>query len=64
MINDFESHVFEKYPILKSIKNNLYSHGAIYASMSGSGSSIFGIFEKHTKVRNIPPNFFTWGNFF
>ncbi len=63
LVNDLESHVFEKYSILKSIKDNLYSHGAIYASMSGSGSSIFGIFEKYTKVRNISPDFFTWGNF-
>ena len=43
--NDFENSVFAKYPILLSIKNELYESGAVYVSMSGSGSSVFGIFE-------------------
>jgi 4-diphosphocytidyl-2-C-methyl-D-erythritol kinase len=46
LVNDFEMPVFEKYPAIKSIKEQLYQNGAIYASMSGSGSSVFGIFEK------------------
>jgi 4-diphosphocytidyl-2-C-methyl-D-erythritol kinase len=46
LLNDFEIPVFEKYPAIKSIKEQLYKNGAIYASMSGSGSSVFGIFEK------------------
>lgn len=45
--NDFESFVFNKYPIIKELKEHLYSHQAIYASMSGSGSAIFGIFKEH-----------------
>ena len=44
--NDFEKVIFSKYPKLSEIKDNLYSDGAIYASMSGSGSVLFGIFEK------------------
>lgn len=44
--NDFEKSVFSIHPILSSIKQELYSQGAIYASMSGSGSAMFGIFEK------------------
>jgi 4-diphosphocytidyl-2-C-methyl-D-erythritol kinase len=44
--NDFEKPVFEKYPAIKSIKETLYTQGAIYAAMSGSGSTVFGIFEK------------------
>ncbi|MGJ8661130.1 MAG: 4-(cytidine 5'-diphospho)-2-C-methyl-D-erythritol kinase [Bacteroidota bacterium] len=44
--NDFEDSIFPKYPELKNLKSLLYEHGAAYASMSGSGSSIFGIFEK------------------
>jgi 4-diphosphocytidyl-2-C-methyl-D-erythritol kinase len=44
--NDFEDAVFPKYPVLAEIKENLYKIGAIYASMSGSGSAIYGIFEK------------------
>jgi 4-diphosphocytidyl-2-C-methyl-D-erythritol kinase len=43
--NDFEKSVFEKYPQLKELKENLYNDGAIYASMSGSGSILFGVFR-------------------
>ncbi len=43
--NDFESHIFRKYPILGDIKRDLYARGALYASMSGSGSSLFGLFR-------------------
>ena len=50
LINDFEAPVFKANPLLEKIKNNLYSQGAIYASMSGSGSSLFGIFPKGTKI--------------
>ena len=44
--NDFETSLFPKYPRLKTIKEELYNIGAEYASMSGSGSSIFGIFKE------------------
>jgi 4-diphosphocytidyl-2-C-methyl-D-erythritol kinase len=44
--NDFEKPVFESYPQLRKIKNQLYDSGALYASMTGSGSTIFGIFNK------------------
>ena len=44
--NDFEKSVFEKHPQLKELKENLYNDGAIYASMSGSGSVLFGVFSK------------------
>ncbi|GAB4132100.1 MAG: 4-(cytidine 5'-diphospho)-2-C-methyl-D-erythritol kinase [Raineya sp.] len=46
LYNDFEAHLFVKYPILAQIKQQLYEQGAIYAAMSGSGSTIFGIFEE------------------
>jgi 4-diphosphocytidyl-2-C-methyl-D-erythritol kinase len=46
LVNDFEEVVFERFPILKQTKMDLYKKGAIYAAMSGSGSSIFGIFPK------------------
>ncbi|MEP7171285.1 MAG: 4-(cytidine 5'-diphospho)-2-C-methyl-D-erythritol kinase, partial [Bacteroidota bacterium] len=45
MKNDFEKFVFEKYPVIAEIKNKIYRQGAIYASMSGSGSAVFGIFS-------------------
>jgi 4-diphosphocytidyl-2-C-methyl-D-erythritol kinase len=47
LINDFEAPVFKAEPNLLAIKEQLYQLGAIYASMSGSGSSLFGIFPKH-----------------
>ena len=46
VVNDFEAYAFAKYPILAKIKNDLYERGAIYASMTGSGSAVYGIFEK------------------
>jgi 4-diphosphocytidyl-2-C-methyl-D-erythritol kinase len=46
IFNDFEQYAFEKYPEIEQIKTTLYHHGALYASMSGSGSALFGIFEQ------------------
>jgi 4-diphosphocytidyl-2-C-methyl-D-erythritol kinase len=45
LVNDFEKSVFLKYPELALIKEDLYKHGAVYASMTGSGSTLFGIFD-------------------
>ncbi|HUI33698.1 MAG TPA: 4-(cytidine 5'-diphospho)-2-C-methyl-D-erythritol kinase [Dysgonamonadaceae bacterium] len=45
VINDFEAGIFNKYPEIERLKKELYQAGAIYASMSGSGSSVFGIFK-------------------
>ncbi len=50
--NDFEESIFKKYPAIAEIKTKLYLNGAIYASMSGSGSSVFAIFEKPVELRN------------
>ena len=44
LINDFEASVFPQHPVIGEIKEELYHQGAIYASMSGSGSSVFGLF--------------------
>lgn len=46
LVNDFEVPIFIANPLLATIKSSLYNEGAIYASMSGSGSSLFGIFPK------------------
>lgn len=59
LVNDFEVSIFNKYTELKHIKDALYAHGAIYASMSGSGSSIFGLFEEKPEVMDLDiPNSF------
>lgn len=54
--NDFETSVFKLYPKLEQIKEGLYSEGAIYAAMSGSGSTLFGIFknEPQKSFANLP----------
>ncbi len=49
--NDFEVSIFPQLPEIKTIKEKLYSLGAIYASMSGSGSSVYGIFKKKTDIK-------------
>ncbi|MFI3282286.1 MAG: 4-(cytidine 5'-diphospho)-2-C-methyl-D-erythritol kinase [Rikenellaceae bacterium] len=51
--NDFEPHIFEAYPTLAHIKNELLDRGAIYASMSGSGSTIYGIFKKESNLKEL-----------
>ena len=48
LVNDFETTVFAKYPAIAEAKRGLYDEGAVYASMSGSGSALFGIFKKTT----------------
>ena len=59
LINDFEKPVFEKYPEIKNIKETLYEAGAIYASMSGSGSAVYGIFKKEKAISiSFPKNYF------
>ena len=49
MKNDFEESVFYKFPEIAAIKDKLYDMGAVYASMSGSGSSVFGIFREQVE---------------
>ena len=51
--NDFEESIFKQYPEVGVIKNQLYQQGAVYASMSGSGSSVFGLFEKPVQLSNL-----------
>jgi 4-diphosphocytidyl-2-C-methyl-D-erythritol kinase len=53
LVNDFEQPVFEKFPRLLQIKDMLYNQGATYVSMSGSGSSVFGIFRQQPDLRLI-----------
>ncbi len=45
LVNDFEAGIFARYPQVREAKEKLYEAGAVYASMSGSGSAVFGLFE-------------------
>ncbi len=57
--NDFEKIIFRQHREIVDIKNTLYHNGAIYASMSGSGSTVFGIFPKQEQLRfAFPVNYF------
>lgn len=59
--NDFENAVFSAHPEIKAIKDQLYSNGAVYASMSGSGASVYGVFEKDDVVKlEFPDRYFVY----
>lgn len=60
MHNDFEKSVFEQFPQIAQTKQLLYENGAIYASMSGSGSSVFGVFETEPSLGDLFPGVYTW----
>ncbi len=61
MKNDFEDSIFTQFPPILDIKNKMYEEGAIYASMSGSGSSVFGIFDQEKSLKECFPSHFIWG---
>ncbi len=61
IVNDFESSVFKRYPRIEQIKNQLYADGALYASMSGSGSSVYGIFAHETQLIHTYDDCFVTG---
>lgn len=58
--NDFEEPVMGKFSEIASIKDGLYKAGAVYASMSGSGSAVFGIFKNKPSLTAFPVNYFIW----
>lgn len=58
--NDFEDSLFPRYPILQAVKEKLYNLGAIYASMSGSGSTIYGIFPSDPDITNQFGDYHVW----
>jgi 4-diphosphocytidyl-2-C-methyl-D-erythritol kinase len=66
IVNDFESVIFEYYPEIKDIKGKMYDLGADFSLMTGSGSTVFGIFPDVSSAQNasreFPPNYFTFIN--
>ncbi len=59
--NDFETTAGAKYPDISAIKKTLYTQGALYASMSGSGSTVYGIFEQEKQLSAIfPQHYIVW----
>lgn len=61
MVNDFEKPVFAKYPVIEDLKNKMYGMGALYASMSGSGSAVYGIFHEMPMIPEEFADFFVAG---
>ncbi|MFB2121430.1 4-(cytidine 5'-diphospho)-2-C-methyl-D-erythritol kinase [Parapedobacter sp. 2B3] len=57
IVNDFEAGIFARYPEIASIKELLYEQGAVFAAMSGSGSSVFGLFEKEVSLHGLAPEY-------
>jgi len=60
--NDFEKNIFLKFQIIQEVKEKLYKSGALYASMSGSGSSVFGIFRNDFVIDTEFENSFVWSS--
>jgi 4-diphosphocytidyl-2-C-methyl-D-erythritol kinase len=60
LVNDFEQSVFTLHPEIGAIKQQLYSLGAVYAAMSGSGSAVFGLFREEIKIGEHFPEMFTY----
>jgi 4-diphosphocytidyl-2-C-methyl-D-erythritol kinase len=59
--NDFEPFVFDKFPEIEKIKNRLYETGAEYASMSGSGSCVYGLYRQLSgDIGHLFPGCFVW----
>jgi len=57
IVNDFEASIFKNHPKIAELKNELLKNGAIYASMSGSGSSIFGLFKQEIELISYSEDF-------
>lgn len=53
MVNDFEESVFPQFPAIAEIKEEMYRQGAVYASMSGSGSSVYGLFKADAALPEV-----------
>jgi 4-diphosphocytidyl-2-C-methyl-D-erythritol kinase len=60
LINDFEGPIFKQYPVLAEVKQKLYDNGAFYASMSGSGSAVYGLFKEPVDCRREFEGMFYW----
>lgn len=60
VVNDFEPGVFMLHPRIAAVKQRLYEMGATYASMSGSGASVFGIFDEPCNYLHAFPDCFVW----
>lgn len=59
LVNDFEHTVFAQFPEIASIKQRLYEQGAVYAAMSGTGSTVYGLFTEKPDLASLPGQLLT-----
>jgi 4-diphosphocytidyl-2-C-methyl-D-erythritol kinase len=66
VVNDFEAGIFVRFPEIEAIREKLRERGAVYASMSGSGASVFGLFRAEPMWResDFPEGSFFWSEIF
>jgi 4-diphosphocytidyl-2-C-methyl-D-erythritol kinase len=60
VVNDFEPSVFRRFPLIGQLKNEMYRQGAVFACMSGSGSSVFGLFREPVDLKPLFKDCFYW----
>jgi 4-diphosphocytidyl-2-C-methyl-D-erythritol kinase len=60
IINDFEAYAFQKHPIIGELKKDLYKYNALFSLMSGSGSSVFGVFLKRPTLPQRLAEYIIW----
>jgi 4-diphosphocytidyl-2-C-methyl-D-erythritol kinase len=60
VVNDFEDFAFKKHPVIRELKEELYRSGAIFSLMSGSGSSVYGIFNTKPRLSHRLKEFVIW----
>lgn len=63
LTNDFETPLFTRFPVIGALKQKLYAFGATYASMSGSGSAVYGVFENEVNLRKEFESVQYWSGF-
>lgn len=63
LINDFEASIVKNHPQIADIKEMLYQNGAIYASMTGSGSTVYGIFDSEHDLKHLFGTFTYWSGY-
>ncbi|HSF52717.1 MAG TPA: 4-(cytidine 5'-diphospho)-2-C-methyl-D-erythritol kinase [Algoriphagus sp.] len=63
LVNDFEPSIFKNHPVIAEIKSKLYEAGAFYAAMSGSGSSVFGLFDLQPSNFQLKDRYFRFETF-
>ncbi len=64
IVNDFEEFAFKKHPVISTIKKELYDAGALFSLMSGSGSSVYGVFQEKPELPRNLNNFVIWEGLF